>query len=61
MARIAGERSYPRELSRHHLIWNWIWGIAGAPLAVPLTAALIIMCEYFKSTEKIAEILSRDA
>ena len=42
------------------LFWGWMWGIAGALLAVPLTAALIIVCEHFKSTQKIAKILSRD-
>ena len=42
------------------LFWGWLWGPAGALLAVPLTAALIIICEHFKSTEKIARFLSRD-
>ncbi|WP_299823047.1 AI-2E family transporter [uncultured Jannaschia sp.] len=42
------------------LFWGWIWGVVGALLAVPLTAAFIIICEHFKNTEKIARILSRD-
>ncbi|HEX7075000.1 MAG TPA: AI-2E family transporter [Hyphomicrobiaceae bacterium] len=42
------------------LFWGWVWGVAGALLAVPLTAALIIVCRHFKSTEGIAKILTRD-
>ena len=42
------------------LFWSWVWGIAGALLAVPLTAALIIVSEHFRSTKGIAKLLSRD-
>ena len=42
------------------LFWGWVWGIVGALLAVPLTAALIIVCQNFKSTEGIAKLLARD-
>lgn len=38
--------------------WSWVWGIAGALIAVPLTAALVIICEHFRSTEWIARLLS---
>jgi predicted PurR-regulated permease PerM len=38
--------------------WGWLWGIAGALLAVPITAALVIVCEHFRSTEWIARLLS---
>ena len=38
--------------------WSWIWGIAGALLAVPITAALVIVCQHFHSTEWIAALLS---
>ena len=41
------------------LFWGWVWGVAGALLAVPLTAALIIVCQHFKSTEGIAKLLAR--
>jgi AI-2 transport protein TqsA len=30
--------------------WGWVWGIAGALVAVPLTAALAIACEHFQGT-----------
>lgn len=42
------------------LFWGWVWGIAGALLAVPLTAALIIICQHFNSTRGIAKLLARD-
>ena len=38
--------------------WGWVWGIAGALLAVPVTAALVIVCQHFRSTEWIAALLS---
>jgi predicted PurR-regulated permease PerM len=38
--------------------WSWVWGIAGALIAVPLTAALVIACEHFSSTQWIATLLS---
>jgi predicted PurR-regulated permease PerM len=42
------------------LFWGWLWGVAGTLLAVPLAAALIIVCRHFKSTEGIAKLLVRD-
>lgn len=39
--------------------WGWVWGIAGALIAVPLTAALVIVCEHFSSTRWIAKLLSK--
>jgi AI-2 transport protein TqsA len=38
--------------------WGWLRGIAGALLAVPITAALLIVCERFCSTEWIARLHS---
>lgn len=38
--------------------WGWVWGIAGALLAVPLTAAIVIVCRRFPSTGWIALLLS---
>lgn len=42
------------------LFWGWMWGIVGALLAVPLTAAIVIVCQHFKSTEWVATFLSRE-
>jgi predicted PurR-regulated permease PerM len=38
--------------------WSWLWGIAGALLAVPLTVAIVIICEHFRRTAWIAQLLS---
>ncbi|BAQ50007.1 predicted permease (plasmid) [Methylobacterium aquaticum] len=38
--------------------WSWVWGIAGAVLAVPLTAAIVITCDGFQSTQWFARLLS---
>ncbi len=42
------------------LFWGWVWGVAGVLLAVPLTAALIIVSRHFKSTAWISRMLARD-
>lgn len=42
------------------LFWGWVWGIVGALLAVPLTAAIIIVCQHFKSTKWVARFLARE-
>lgn len=41
--------------------WSWVWGIAGALIAIPLTAALVIICQHFSSTEWIARVLSTES
>jgi len=38
--------------------WAWLWGIAGALIAVPLTAAAVIACRQFERTVWIARLLS---
>jgi predicted PurR-regulated permease PerM len=38
--------------------WSWLWGAAGALIAVPLTVAIVIACERFRSTEWIARLLT---
>jgi AI-2 transport protein TqsA len=38
--------------------WSWVWGIPGALVAVPLTAALVIVCQHFHSVKWIATLLS---
>lgn len=39
--------------------WGWLWGIAGALIAVPLTATLVIVCERIPQAAWIAQLLSR--
>jgi predicted PurR-regulated permease PerM len=38
--------------------WSWVWGVAGALIAIPLTAAALIVCDHFPSTRWIATLLS---
>jgi predicted PurR-regulated permease PerM len=38
--------------------WSWLWGIGGALIAVPLTAAIVIICNQFGSSRWIAKLLS---
>ena len=38
--------------------WSWVWGIAGALVAVPLTVAIVIACDHFPGTRWVAKLLS---
>lgn len=38
--------------------WSWVWGFAGALIAIPLTVSLLIVCGQFDSTRWIAAYLS---
>jgi len=38
--------------------WGWVWGIAGALIAIPLTVTLVIACAHFPSTKWIATLLA---
>lgn len=40
------------------VFWEWIWGIPGAFIGVPLTVGLVIACARFDSTRWIALLLS---
>jgi AI-2 transport protein TqsA len=39
--------------------WTWMWGIAGALLAIPLTAACVIAADHFPATRWVARLLAR--
>lgn len=41
------------------LFWGWLWGIAGAFLAVPLLVALKILSEHLPRLEPVSEFLGR--
>lgn len=41
------------------LFWGWLWGIAGAFLAVPMLVALKIFCDYLETLEPLGEFLGR--
>lgn len=42
------------------LLWGWIWGVAGALLAVPVTIALVVICAHFPRTRAFALLLSNE-
>jgi predicted PurR-regulated permease PerM len=37
--------------------WGWVWGIPGAILGVPMTIAIVLLCQEFDSTRGIAIVL----
>lgn len=39
--------------------WGWIWGVAGALLAVPLLISIKILCDHLEPLEPIGELLGR--
>lgn len=39
------------------VFWGWVWGIPGAILGVPMTVAIILLCQEFDSTRGIAIVL----
>ncbi len=43
------------------LVWGWIWGIAGAILAVPITIAAMIICAHVPSLRPFALMLSDES
>lgn len=40
--------------------WGWLWGIAGAFIAVPITAALVLTSKHVEGAEWVARLLTRD-
>jgi predicted PurR-regulated permease PerM len=43
------------------VLWGWMWGVAGALLAVPMLMAVKIFCEHVPSFRGVALFLSRDS
>ena len=39
------------------LFWGWIWGIAGALLAIPITATVKIVCDHIEGLSPCGEFL----
>jgi predicted PurR-regulated permease PerM len=42
------------------VVWGGLWGVAGAFLAVPVTAVLVIVLSEFEGTRPIAVLMSRN-
>ncbi|MGQ0698357.1 MAG: AI-2E family transporter [Panacagrimonas sp.] len=43
------------------MIWEWLWGIPGLLLGVPIMMALMAVCEHVENLNPVAELLSGDA
>ena len=41
------------------VFWGWVWGVAGALLAVPMTATIVVACAHVPSLRPLALLLSR--
>jgi predicted PurR-regulated permease PerM len=41
------------------IVWTWLWGVAGALLAVPLLATLKICCDHIEPLNPIGTMLGR--
>jgi len=41
------------------MIWGWIWGIAGALLAVPLMVAFKILCDHIETLGPVGEFMAK--
>ena len=40
------------------VFWGWMWGVLGALLAVPLTVALVDVCDRFQRSRWVSALLS---
>jgi predicted PurR-regulated permease PerM len=43
------------------IVWGWIWGIAGALMAVPLTTALKVVCDHSPALGLLGSFLHSDS
>ena len=41
------------------IVWTWLWGVAGALLAVPLLATFKICCDHIEPLNPIGTLLGR--
>jgi hypothetical protein len=42
------------------IVWGWLWGIAGALMAVPLTTAVKVVCDHSPSLGLLGSFLRND-
>jgi predicted PurR-regulated permease PerM len=41
------------------LFWGWLWGVAGALIAVPILMTFKIFCDHFEKMHPVSEFMSR--
>jgi predicted PurR-regulated permease PerM len=39
------------------VFWGWLWGVAGALLAVPITIAIVVVCDRFDGARWVSTLL----
>jgi hypothetical protein len=42
------------------IAWGWLWGVAGALMAVPIVTALKVVCHYFPPLEYAEKFLRNE-
>ncbi len=42
------------------VVWGWLWGVAGALIAVPLVACLKAVCEHYPPLRYVGTFLTRE-
>lgn len=40
------------------VFWGWLWGIAGALIAIPIIAAFNVVCQHVESLNPVSEFIS---
>lgn len=43
------------------LFWGWLWGVAGALIAVPVLVVVKILCDHFEKLHPVSEFMNRRA
>lgn len=43
------------------IFWGWLWGIAGALMAVPIVTSLKVICEHAPGLQRMADFLSDES
>lgn len=58
--KLSGERQalLPVFVLMTMVLWGWLWGIVGALIGVPITAAMLIACAHFESTRWIPALVT---
>jgi predicted PurR-regulated permease PerM len=42
------------------MYWGWLWGIVGLLVAVPITAAIKVICDHIESLRPIGIMMGID-
>lgn len=42
------------------IVWGWLWGVAGALMAVPIVTTIKVVCRYFSPVQYLGTFLRND-